>query len=92
MPWRRHSGSDPPPISIFEEAFANTDLPVPLAAPLLWEPGGVPSEWSDGVWILKKPPVSARDARRLYHLLQHVHLHVNAWLVDRATRMTDLEN
>ena len=27
--WRRQSGSDPRPISIIEEAFANTDLPVP---------------------------------------------------------------
>ena len=27
--WRRQSGSDPRPISIIEEAFVNTNLPVP---------------------------------------------------------------
>ena len=45
--WRRQSGSDHRPISIIEEAFANTSLPVrPDPAPL-WGPGSVPGEWAD---------------------------------------------
>ena len=42
--WRRHSGSDPRPISSVEETFVNTNLPLPLGPTPLLEPGGVPSE------------------------------------------------
>ena len=42
--WRRQSGSDPRPINIIEEAFANTCLPVPPGRTPMWGPGGVPSE------------------------------------------------
>ena len=45
--WRRQSGSDPRPISIIVEAFANTDLPVPPGPTPLWDPGGVPGGLSD---------------------------------------------
>ena len=45
--WRRQSSSDPRSISIIEEAFANTDLPVPPGPTPLWRPGGVRGESSD---------------------------------------------
>ena len=35
-PWRRQSGSDHRPISILEEAFAKTSLPIPLGPTQLW--------------------------------------------------------
>ena len=44
--WRRQSGSDPRPISIIEEAFANTSLPIPPGPTPLWGPGDVPGEWA----------------------------------------------
>ena len=53
--WRRQSGSDPRPISIIEEAFANTCLPIPPDPTPLWGPGGVPGEWSDVCGFLKPP-------------------------------------
>ena len=34
--WRRPCGSDRQPTSIIEEAFANTNLPVPPSPPPLW--------------------------------------------------------
>ena len=50
--WRRQSGSDPGPISIIEETFVNTSLPVPSGPP---PPGGVPGEWSDVCGLIKPP-------------------------------------
>ena len=104
--WRRQSGSDPRPISIIEEAFANTDLLVPPGPTPLWGPGGVPGEWSDVCGFLKPPgsegewPVRMHGAFTISystlglkekdqscHHEVWVHLfHVNARLVDRATR------
>ena len=52
--WRRPSGSDRRPISIIEEAFANTNLPIP-PGPTLWGPGNVPGEWADVCGSLKPP-------------------------------------
>ena len=45
--WRRPSGSDRRLTSIIEEAFANTDLPLPPGSTPLWGPGSVPGEWAD---------------------------------------------
>ena len=52
--WRRQSGSDVRPISIIEEAFVNTNLPMPSVSTPLWGPGGVPGEWSDVCGFSKK--------------------------------------
>ena len=51
--WRRQAGSDPRPISIIEEAFANTSLPIPPCPTPLWGPGGVPGEWADVCGFIK---------------------------------------
>ena len=64
--WRRQSGSDPRPISTIEEAFANTNLPVPPGPTPLWGPGGVPGEWSD-VCGVSNPPGSERDSHVRMH-------------------------
>ena len=58
--WRRQSGSDPRPVSIIEEAFVNTFLPVPPGPTPLWGSGGVPGEWSD-VCGFFKPPGSEKE-------------------------------
>ena len=53
--WRRPCGSDRQLTSIIEEAFANTNLPVPPGTTPLWRPGGVPGEWADVCGFLKPP-------------------------------------
>ena len=45
--WRRQSCSDSRFTSSIEESFVNTKLPLPPGSTTLWEPGGVPGEWSD---------------------------------------------
>ena len=52
--WRRPFGGDRKPISIIEEAFADTDLPMPPGPTPLWGPGSVPGTWAD-VWGFLKP-------------------------------------
>ena len=44
--------------SIIEDAFANTNLPVPPGPPPLWGPGGVPGEWADVFGFIKPPKFS----------------------------------
>ena len=58
--WRRQSGSDSQLISSIEEAFVNTNLPLPPGPTLLCGPGGVPGEWLDVCGFLK-PPGSEDD-------------------------------
>ena len=43
--WRRQIGSGN--LSIIEEAFAGSDLPMPPDPPPLWSPGAVPGDWAD---------------------------------------------
>ena len=68
--WRRQSGSDVRPISIIEEAFANTNLPLPLGSTPLWGPGGVPGEWSDVCRFSKK-----KKKRRVPKMKWQVRMH-----------------
>ena len=58
--WRRQPGGDHRPISIIEEAFANTSLPIPPGPTPLWRPGDVPGEWADIRGIMK-PPGSEKE-------------------------------
>ena len=51
--WRRPSGNDRRLTSIIEEAFANTDLPMPPGSTPWWGPGSVPGEWADVCGFLK---------------------------------------
>ena len=58
--WRCPCGSDRRLISIIEEAFADTNLPMPPGTTPLWGPGGVPGEWADVCGFLKPPCSSPR--------------------------------
>ena len=58
--WHRQSGSNSRFISSVEEAFVNTNLPLPPGPTPLWGPRGVPGEWSDVCGFLK-PPGSEDD-------------------------------
>ena len=53
--WRLQSGSDSRFISSVEETFVNTNLPLPPGSTPLWEPGGIPGEWSDVCGFFKPP-------------------------------------
>ena len=43
--WRRKCSEDQRRHSTIEEAFANTNLPIPQGPTALWGPGGVNGEW-----------------------------------------------
>ena len=49
------NGNNPRPTSILEEAFADTDFPMPPGRTPLWSPGAVPSEWTDDCGYVKLP-------------------------------------
>ena len=51
--WRRQCGNER--LSIIEEAFADTDLPMPPSPTPLWGPGAVTGEWADVCGFLKPP-------------------------------------
>ena len=53
--WRRESGDDQRRDSTVEEAFANTNLPIPHGPTPLWGPGGVPGGWPDVCGFIKPP-------------------------------------
>ena len=53
--WRKKSGDDQQRDSKIEEAFANTNLPIPHGPTPLWGPGGVPREWADVCGFIKPP-------------------------------------
>ena len=44
--WRQTSGN-PHPTSTLEEAFADTDFPMPPGPTPVWGPGVIPGEWAD---------------------------------------------
>ena len=53
--WRQSYGDNPQPTSILEEAFADTDFPMPPSPTPLWGPGAVPGEWTDVCGFVKPP-------------------------------------
>ena len=53
--WRKKSGDDQQRDSTIEEAFANTNLPIPHGSSPLWGPGNVPGEWADVCGFIKPP-------------------------------------
>ena len=64
--WRKKGGDDQLRDSTIEEAFANTNLPIPHGLTPLCGPGGVPGEWAavrgfikspntDGEWQMRGP-------------------------------------
>ena len=73
--WRRQSGSDSRFISSFEEAFVNTNFPVPLGPTPLWLAGGVPGEWSDVCGFLKPPGSENEWQVRVHGAFLHNPLH-----------------
>ena len=64
--WRRPCGNDRKPTSIIAEAFADTDLPMPLGPTPLWGPGAVPGEWADVCGFLKPPDSHEKWKVRLH--------------------------
>ena len=64
--WRSRCGSDRRHISIVEEAFANTNLPVPPGTTPLWRPSGVRAEWADVCGFIK-PPDSQNEWQVRFH-------------------------
>ena len=52
--------------SIIEEAFADTDLPMPPGATPLWGPGAVPGGWADVCGFLKPPDSHEKRKVRLH--------------------------
>ena len=64
--WRRPCGNDRKPSSIIEEAFADTDLPMPSGSTRLWGPGAVPGEWADVCGFLKPPDSHEKWKVRLH--------------------------
>ena len=57
--WRRTCGSDRRITSIIEEAFANTNLPVPPSPTPLEGPSTVAGEWADVCGFIK--PLDSQD-------------------------------
>ena len=51
--WRRQCSNGN--LSILEEAFADSDLPMPLGPTPLWGRGAVPGDWADVCGFLKLP-------------------------------------
>ena len=62
--WRRQCGNGR--LSIIEEAFADTDLRVPLGTTPVWIPGAVPGELADVCGFLKPPDSCGRWKVRLH--------------------------
>ena len=60
--WSEHQMHD----SSIEEAFSNSNLPIPHGLTPLWGPGGIPGEWAD-VWSFIKPPGSETEWRIRNH-------------------------
>ena len=100
--WRRQSGSEQRRNSTIEEAFANTNLPIPPGPTPLFGPGGVPVEWADVCGFMKPPgsetewhirmhgafvmKLSASNLQTRAATTKYHLLHVNARLVDRTSR------
>ena len=53
--WRKTHSADQLRDSTIEEAFANTNLPIPHGPTLLWGPGGVPGDWAAVRGFIKSP-------------------------------------
>ena len=53
--WRQSNGNNSQPTSISEEAFADTDFPMPPGPPPLWGPGAVPGELTDVCGFVRFP-------------------------------------
>ena len=53
-------------MSISEEAFAHTNLPVPPRPTPLWRPGGVPGDWADVCGF-----ITPRDSHERWQVRMH---------------------
>ena len=66
VPRRRRSSNEQRHDSTIEEAFADTNLPIPHGPAALWEPGGVPGQWSNVCGFIL-PPGSETE----WHIRMH---------------------
>ena len=69
--WRRQTGNGN--LSIIEEAFADSDLPMPPGPTPLLGPGAVPGDWADVCGFLKPPDSYERWKVRLHGALSILH-------------------
>ena len=53
--WRKKSGDNQQRHSTIEEAFANTNLPIPYGSSPLWGSKNVPAEWADVRGFIEPP-------------------------------------
>ena len=70
--WRKNSGVDQQRVSTIEEAFGNTNLPIPHGSSPLWGPGGVPGEWADVCGFIKPPNTDSE-----WHIRGHGAFEIN---------------
>ena len=77
--WRRSNGNTRQPTSIIEEAFADTDLPMPPGPTPLWGPGAIPGRWIDVCGFIK-PPDSCENGRSAYDGAFTIHHGTQVWL------------
>ena len=92
---RRQSGNDPRPTSRKEEAFVNTNLPLPPGPTPLWGPGGVflklPGSENErqvrvhGAFTNPYGMLGLKETDQSCHHEVWIHFHANARLVDRVS-------
>ena len=68
-----HAATIEKPTSIIEEAFADTDLLMPLGPTPLWGPGAVPGEWADVCGFFKPLDSHGRWKVRLQGAFSFTH-------------------
>ena len=71
--WGQTCGNNPQPSSILEEAFADTDFPMPPDPPPLWGPGAVPGEWTDVCGFVEPPHSCEKWKVRLHGVFTIAH-------------------
>ena len=53
--WRQTNGNNSHQTSTLQEAFADTDFPMPPGPTPLWGPGAIPGEWADVCGFIVPP-------------------------------------
>ena len=82
--WRRQSGSEQRRNSTIQEAFANTNLPIPPGPTPLFGPGGVPVEWADVCGFIKPPGSETEWHIRMHGAFEIPHETLGIKLTDQS--------
>ena len=90
--WRRKWCKDQRRDSTIEEAFANTNLPIPLGSTPLLGPVGVPGEWADACGFIKS--VKEAEHIRVQELVKKIesHPHREALQADCSKRSSAIHS